>query len=332
MTDPLVTLECQPTGRAAPAEPAARQRVERAAARRSSSSVQLRGADAGRRPRRRRGRRRQALRRRRRHHRTRKHRPGRHGGGGASAAVQPGRASRASKSPRLRPSTDTRSAAAWRSRWPVTSAIVAETAKLGLPEIQLGVIPGGGGTQRLARLVGPAIAKNLLYTGRQVDAEEAARIGLADEVVPAEPHPRARQGAGRELRRRVRRWRLRAAKLTVDEGLDLPLESGLALERSHFLALFGTEDRAIGMQFISGERAGQGEFRRPMRRHIALSGSTDALTARRRSTRRARRPRRLAGRLGALRSVHLGSEWARVTPMSSRTFRHSTSGKSPWSR
>ena len=137
--------------------------------------------------------------------------------------------------------------------------IIADTAKLGLPEIQLGVIPGGGGTQRLARLVGPAIAKNLLYTGRQVDAQEAARIGLADEVVAADRTlERARElaaslAAGPALA-------FRAAKLTVDEGLDLSLESGLALERSHFLALFGTQDREIGMRSFRENGPGKANF------------------------------------------------------------------------
>jgi enoyl-CoA hydratase len=137
--------------------------------------------------------------------------------------------------------------------------IVGESAKLGLPEIQLGVIPGGGGTQRLSRLVGPAIAKNMLYTGRHVAAEEAVRIGLAEEVVPAErtleraTELAATLAAGPALA-------LRAAKLTVDEGLDLPLETGLALERSHFLALFGTEDRAIGMSSFRENGPGKASF------------------------------------------------------------------------
>src|SRR4051812_13489883 len=63
--------------------------------------------------------------------------------------------------------------------------VVAEDAKLGQPEIKLGLIPGAGGTQRLARLIGPARAKDLIFSGRMVDAEEALRIGLADRVVPA---------------------------------------------------------------------------------------------------------------------------------------------------
>ena len=63
--------------------------------------------------------------------------------------------------------------------------VVAEDAKLGQPEIKLGIIPGAGGTQRLARLIGPARAKDLVFSGRMVDAEEALRIGLADRVAPA---------------------------------------------------------------------------------------------------------------------------------------------------
>jgi enoyl-CoA hydratase len=137
--------------------------------------------------------------------------------------------------------------------------VLGETAKLGLPEIQLGVIPGGGGTQRLARLVGPAMAKNLLYTGRHVAAEEAARIGLAEEVVPVEQTlERAMQLAATLARGPA--MALRAAKLSVDEGLDLPLDSGLALERSHFLALFGTEDRAIGMSSFRENGPGKASF------------------------------------------------------------------------
>ena len=137
--------------------------------------------------------------------------------------------------------------------------IVADTVKLGLPEIQLGVIPGGGGTQRLARLVGPAIAKNLLYTGRHVGAEESLRIGLVDEVVPADRTlERAKEFAASLATGPA--LALRAAKLTVDEGLDQPLETGLALERAHFLALFGTEDRTIGMRSFRDNGPGKANF------------------------------------------------------------------------
>jgi enoyl-CoA hydratase/carnithine racemase len=124
--------------------------------------------------------------------------------------------------------------------------VVAEDAKLGQPEIKLGIIPGAGGTQRLARLVGPARAKDIVLSGRMVDAQEALRIGLADRVVPAErvydeavalvtPYAKGPAQA------------VRAAKLAVDGGLEMDLTSGLAWESQLFAALFATEDRGEGM-------------------------------------------------------------------------------------
>jgi enoyl-CoA hydratase/carnithine racemase len=124
--------------------------------------------------------------------------------------------------------------------------VVADDAKLGQPEIKLGIIPGAGGTQRLARLVGPARAKDLVLSGRMVDAEEVLRIGLADRVVPAaEVYDTAvalvrpyTEGPAQALR---------AAKLAVDGGLDMDLASGLAWESQLFAALFATEDKREGM-------------------------------------------------------------------------------------
>ncbi|MEO3745431.1 enoyl-CoA hydratase-related protein [Plantactinospora sp. B5E13] len=124
--------------------------------------------------------------------------------------------------------------------------VVAEDAKLGQPEIKLGIIPGAGGTQRLARLVGPARAKELIMTGRMVDAAEALRIGLADRVVPADQ-------VYAEAVAMVRPYvtgpaqALRAAKLAVDGGLEMDLASGLAWESQLFAALFATDDRREGM-------------------------------------------------------------------------------------
>jgi enoyl-CoA hydratase len=122
----------------------------------------------------------------------------------------------------------------------------ADDAKLGQPEILLGIIPGAGGTQRLARLVGPARAKELIYTGRFVDAAEALAIGLVDEVHPAaEVYERALEWARQFVGGPA--LALRAAKNAVDRGLEVDLQTGLDIERAEFAALFATEDRADGM-------------------------------------------------------------------------------------
>ncbi|GIF71316.1 enoyl-CoA hydratase/isomerase family protein [Asanoa siamensis] len=124
--------------------------------------------------------------------------------------------------------------------------VVADDAKLGQPEIKLGIIPGAGGTQRLARLVGPARAKDIVLSGRMVDADEALRIGLADRVVPAadvyaEAIALVRPYANGPAQA------LRAAKQAIDGGLEMDLHSGLAWESQLFAALFATDDRAEGM-------------------------------------------------------------------------------------
>ena len=123
--------------------------------------------------------------------------------------------------------------------------VVAEDARLGLPEIRLGLIPGAGGTQRLARLIGPARAKDLIFSGRMVDAEEALRIGLADRVVPAAD---VHEAAVAMLRPYVGgpALALRAAKLAVDGGLAMDLAAGLAWESQLFAGLFATDDRIEG--------------------------------------------------------------------------------------
>ena len=138
--------------------------------------------------------------------------------------------------------------------------IAADNVKLGQPEILLGLIPGAGGTQRLARLVGPSKAKDLIFTGRQVKADEALVIGLVDRVVPAaevyeQAHAWARKLAqGPTLA-------LRAAKESVDTGLETDLETGLAIERNWFAGLFATEDRETGMRSFVEEGPGKARFR-----------------------------------------------------------------------
>jgi enoyl-CoA hydratase len=137
--------------------------------------------------------------------------------------------------------------------------IASEKAIFGQPEILLGIIPGGGGTQRLARLVGPSKAKEMCLTGRQVAAQEALRIGLVDEVVaPDALHDRAI-----ELAADVARGALVAqgiAKRVIDEGLSRSLHEGLALERDAFVEVFRTEDSQIGVRSFLEHGPGKAEF------------------------------------------------------------------------
>ncbi|MGL6233784.1 MAG: enoyl-CoA hydratase/isomerase family protein [Segniliparus sp.] len=137
--------------------------------------------------------------------------------------------------------------------------IVGDNVKVGLPEILLGVIPGGGGTQRLPRLVGVAKAKDLIFSGRFVGAAEALQIGLVDEVVaPDEVLGAALAWASRFSG--AASVALRAAKRAIDEGVDTDLDSGLALEEELFASLFGTEDRAIGMASFIESGPGKAKF------------------------------------------------------------------------
>ena len=131
--------------------------------------------------------------------------------------------------------------------------VVAEDAKLGQPEIKLGIIPGAGGTQRLSRLIGPAKAKDLIFSGRMVDAQEALAIGLADRVAPADKvYDEAVAMVTPYLNGPAQA--LRAAKLAIDGGLDRDLAAGLAWESQLFAALFATDDRAEGMNAFVDKR------------------------------------------------------------------------------
>ena len=135
----------------------------------------------------------------------------------------------------------------------------ADDAKFGQPEILLGIIPGAGGTQRLARLIGPARAKELIFTGQIIGAAQALAIGLVDRVVPPDQLlATARDWAGQFATGPAQA--LAAAKHAIDAGLDGTLAAGLALERELFAALFSTEDRSIGMASFVANGPGKARF------------------------------------------------------------------------
>ena len=137
--------------------------------------------------------------------------------------------------------------------------VMGESARVGQPEILLGIIPGAGGTQRLPRLIGPARAKDIVFTGRFVGAEEALAIGLVDRIVPdAEVYQAARALVARYARGPA--LALRAAKQAIDSGLDVDLPTGLEIERLNFAALFATEDQRTGMRSFVENGPGKATF------------------------------------------------------------------------
>jgi enoyl-CoA hydratase len=137
--------------------------------------------------------------------------------------------------------------------------IAGDNAKVGQPEILLGIIPGAGGTQRLARLVGPSRAKDIVYTGRFVEAAEALSLGVVDEVVaPDDVYEAAVRWAGQFVNGPPRA--LAAAKSAIDLGLDTDLDTGLKLESQLFAALFATEDQKAGMRSFIENGPGKARF------------------------------------------------------------------------
>jgi enoyl-CoA hydratase/carnithine racemase len=137
--------------------------------------------------------------------------------------------------------------------------VASDGAKLGFPEIQLGIFPGGGGTQRLPRLVGPARAKEIIWTGRHVSADEALAIGLVDRVVP---NPDALDAA--------LEWAasfasgavvaMGIAKRVIDQGLDGSLATGLDLEAEGFSQVFATDDARVGIRSFLDQGPGKATF------------------------------------------------------------------------
>ncbi len=137
--------------------------------------------------------------------------------------------------------------------------VCGDNARLGQPEILLGIIPGAGGTQRLTRLVGPARAKDLIFTGRFVDAAEALAIGLVNQVVAPDDVLDAAMALAQRLAAGPP-YALRAAKEAIDRGLEVDLTTGLEIERVQFAALFATQDRRDGMNSFVENGPGKAEF------------------------------------------------------------------------
>lgn len=131
--------------------------------------------------------------------------------------------------------------------------IAADNAQFGLPEIKLGILPGGGGTQRLPRLIGAGKAKELIFSGDIIKAEEALRIGLVNKVVPAaQLMAEAKKMAGKFISKGA--VALQLAKSCINEGLQVDLETGLQYEHKCFSLLFATADQKEGMQAFLEKR------------------------------------------------------------------------------
>lgn len=130
-------------------------------------------------------------------------------------------------------------------------------AVFGQPEVLLGIIPGAGGTQRLARLVGPSKAKDMILTGRFVDAQEALAIGLVDRIAE---DPYAEAVAWAQQFAKAAPYALRAAKEAIDKGLATDLKTGLEIERQQFASVFATEDARIGTRSFVESGPGKASF------------------------------------------------------------------------
>jgi enoyl-CoA hydratase len=137
--------------------------------------------------------------------------------------------------------------------------VASEKARMGFPEILLGIFPGGGGTQRVTRLIGPARAKELIWSGRHVRADEALAIGLVDRVVPAaEVLDTALEWAASFASGAV--VAMGIAKRVVDGGLDGSLARGLDLEAEGFVEVFGTDDATVGIRSFLDDGPGKATF------------------------------------------------------------------------
>ncbi len=131
--------------------------------------------------------------------------------------------------------------------------IAAPAAELGLTEVRLGIIPGGGGTQRLARLIGPGRAKDLILTGRRLNAAEAFAIGLVQRLAPEGRLLEVALGVAEQIADNAP-LAVAAAKRAVDRGLDLALDAGLALELEEYETVLRSEDRLEGLRAFAEKR------------------------------------------------------------------------------
>ena len=131
--------------------------------------------------------------------------------------------------------------------------IASESARFGQPEINLGIIPGYGGTQRLPRLVGKGMAKLLVLSGDIIDASEALRIGLVDRVVPSAQLMNAARDLAKKLARKAP-MALALAKKCIDDGIEMPLSQGLAFEASQFAVVRSSQDSAEGLSAFLEKR------------------------------------------------------------------------------
>jgi len=131
--------------------------------------------------------------------------------------------------------------------------VASETAKFGQPEVTIGVIPGAGGTQRLIRAVGKAIAMEVILNNRQLTADEAARFGLVNRVYPLDSYLSEALKLANEIAARAP-LAVRLAKEAVNKAYELPLSEGIEHERRNFYFLFATEDQKEGMAAFSEKR------------------------------------------------------------------------------
>ena len=134
--------------------------------------------------------------------------------------------------------------------------IAADNARFGLPEVTLGILPGGGGTQRLPRLVGMTKAKELAYLGELIDAQEGYRIGLLNKVVPKDQLLKEAEKLARKLMERPL-FAVRMIKSAMNTGANMGLREALEIERQSFTILFSTEDKSEGLKAFLEKRKGQ---------------------------------------------------------------------------